>query len=148
MKNTYGKNAGRRSSPGWALIIGLAVLLSACAGMGPTPEQLAAADYGAPVSQQEAVEMVKAYFYAQLEDPESTQYDWGQVKKDWMRDPQVNNGEPMFGYALDVQVNTRNTLGRYTGKMSYKFMFRNGRIRHIINQPLLSNDVTYMGKIY
>lgn len=132
----------------YSLIFVCFSLLSACATMGPSAEQLAQADYGMPLEQSMAEDMVKEFFAQRVEDSSSTSIDYGDVKKDWMQDPQINQGKPMFGYSMEVQVNTRNSLGRFTGDVGYKFMFRDNQIYHIIAQPRLSNDVTYMGKIY
>lgn len=131
------------------LILAATVLcLSACATLGPSEEEWARADFGAPIQQEEAEDMVKYYFDQRVEDPNSTQITYGDVKKDWMQHPLVNDGATTFGYTMEVKVNTRNSLGRFTGDEGFKFMFRNRQIYHIVAQPRLSNDVTYMGKIY
>ena len=132
----------------YCLVFISALFLNACATMGPSTEQLAQADFGEPILQYMAEEMVTEFFATRVDDPDSTTLRFTDLKKDWMMDADLNGGKPMYGYSLEVQMNTRNTLGRFTGDVGYKFMFRDQQIYHIVAQPRLSNDVTYMGKIY
>lgn len=129
-------------------LLAIGLLMGACASMGPSAAELAQADYGRPINQQSAEEIASAYFKQRIESPESARFEFSRVQPDWMQDPLLTEGKTIYGYGMTVKMNRKNTLGRYTGDVAYKLMFRDGKLQHIVLQPRLSNDVTYMGKIY
>jgi hypothetical protein len=97
---------------------------------GPTKAEIDSADYGTPMSEMEARRLVQAWFATRLNDSVSARYLWGTFERGWAeadtdglyRYPRV------FGYAIDVQVNSKNVYGGYVGFRDYKFIFNNGRL--------------------
>ena len=120
------------------------LLLVACAPSSlmsvpdPTDYQLRNTDYGSPISQDKARQKVKQYLSNKLLDPFSTQYQWGGITKDWLKyqrtrkKPRVTHVHEqilVFGYILEVKINTKNSFGAYTGFQTYIFVFYNGAVK-------------------
>ena len=124
------------------------LFLSACASGPPTQKELAAADYGSPISQQDAEAQAKQFMSRYLKDPYSAQYEWSNVYQGWIRHAPVHGGGLVFGYILDVNVNAKNSFGGYTGLKPYRFVFKDRSIVTVYGQQELSGGTTYMGKIY
>ena len=106
------------------IILVLAVL-TGCAS-GPTPQDIANADYGTSIDQEQAETRVKQYFNAHLKDPYSAQYQFSKVEKGYI----IGNafeGRPLYaGYIMTANVNAKNSFGGYTGNEAYQFLFQNG----------------------
>lgn len=99
--------------------------IAGCAS-GPTPQDIANADYGTAPSQEQAEERVKQYFNGVLKDPYSAQYQFSKVDKGYMVGSAFE-GKPLFaGYILTTNVNAKNSFGGYTGAQTYQFLFQNG----------------------
>ena len=124
------------------------LFLSACASGPPTQQQLATADYGAPISQKDAQDLATQFLFRILKDPYSAQYQWGSFDQGWIREAPMHGGRLVFGYKLDVSVNAKNSYGGYGGFKPYTFVFYNGSIKTVYGQQELSSGTTYMGKIY
>lgn len=108
----------------FTMISALAVL-AGCAS-GPTPQDIAAADYGTPIPQEQAEQRVKQYFSGTLKDPASAQYQFSQAQKGYIIGSAVE-GKPLYaGYIISVNVNAKNSFGGYTGYQGYQFLFQNG----------------------
>ena len=122
-------------------------LFNSCATLVPTQEQLLKADYGLPISQQDAQYQAKNFFDNYLKDPFSAVYQWGVVQTGWVREAPINGARLIYGYILDVKVNAKNSFGGYIGYTPYQFVFFNGKIKAIYGQKELSGT-PYMGKIY
>lgn len=126
-------------------------LLSGCAMGPPTSEQLATADYGSPISQQDAETLAKKFLSRHLKDPNSATYEWNSVYTGWLREAPINGGSLKFGYILEGMVNAKNSFGGYTGSKPFKFIFYNGNISSVYSQQELRGsygNTPYMGKIY
>jgi len=126
-------------------------LLVGCASGPPTAEELAAADYGTPVSQEDAEAAANAWLEGHLKDPLSAQKRWKPVYQGWLREAPIHGGSFRFGYRLDGEINARNSFGGYTGFKPYTFMFHNGTIVSIYGQQELRGtygSTPYMGKLY
>ncbi|HXK40724.1 MAG TPA: hypothetical protein VJ046_01330 [Candidatus Paceibacterota bacterium] len=123
------------------------VLVSGCASAPPTNEELANADYGLPISQQEAEEKACIFLKRYLKDPDSAKIEWGTVQTGWIREAPILGGQLRFGYLLTANVNAKNSFGGYTGYKPYQFLFFNGSIVSVYAQQELSGT-PYMGKIY
>ncbi len=94
----------------------------------PTPEQIAAADYGSYPGDYK--EVIQQHFYKILFDPYSAQYsDWRGPSSGYWAKP--FGGETVFGYRACVEVNAKNRMGGYTGSQQYFFMMRNGSIVYV-----------------
>jgi hypothetical protein len=129
----------------------LVVLVTGCASMPPTPEELARADYGPQISQEDAEAKAMGFLRQYLKDPESAKVEWGTVQKGWMREARIYGGQLRFGYILSANINAKNSFGGYTGYKAYQFTFFNGSIVSIYAQkePGDSNgSAVLMSKIY
>lgn len=109
------------------------VLLGGCATrpsapLEPTPEQLASADYGEPLPEEEAKAKAEQWLLDVLKDPESARIEWEQFERGWGRNQRRGEGRFLYGYVLLGKVNARNSYGGYTGAKQYKFLFRDGEI--------------------
>lgn len=104
-----------------------ASILVGCAA-GPTPQQIATADYGSPISQGQAEERIKQYFNGTLKDPYSAQYQFSNIEKGYIIGSAVQ-GKPLYaGYLITAYVNAKNSYGGYTGVQGYQFLFQNGML--------------------
>jgi len=97
----------------------------------PTSAELAKADYGSPVSQDEAQKQVVAWMTLHLKDADSAKYQWGEVQKDFVKDAPIIGGAIYTGYVLRALVNAKNGYGGYVGFETYTFLFRDGRIARV-----------------
>jgi hypothetical protein len=103
------------------LAVALSIFLSACATRPqPTREEIASADYGKfPDAYKD---IIKKYMSKKLKDPESARYEFEQepVKSHYGFSPAT------YGYAVCVDVNSKNSYGGYSGASTAYFFFRNG----------------------
>lgn len=106
----------------------LVVLTIAGCASGPTQQDIASADYGSAIQQDEAESQIKSYFNRSLKDPESARYGFSEVEKGHI----IGNafqGSPLYvGYTVYAKVNAKNSYGGYTGDKGYLFLFQNGRL--------------------
>ena len=121
--------------------------LAGCAATPPTQEELESADYGAPISQQDAKRQATEFFQSHLRDPGSAQYRWTQVERGWLRHAPIHGGRIVYGYKLDVDVNAKNAFGGYVGFRKYSFIFRNGKIETIYAEQDMGTGSLIMGRI-
>jgi hypothetical protein len=133
-------------------LLTFAILIAAgCATGPPTKEELAKADYGASISQEDAQKQAFEFLKRVLKDPDSAKVDWSSVTPGWMREAPIHGGSVKFGYVLNASVNARNSYGAYSGYKPYMFIFFNGTITSVYAEQQLGtgygND-TYFGKIY
>lgn len=109
------------------ILVVMAFALAGCAS-GPTPQDIASADYGSAIQQDEAESQIKSYFNRSLKDPESARYGFSEVEKGHI----IGNafqGSPLYvGYTVYAKVNAKNSYGGYTGDKGYLFLFQNGRL--------------------
>ncbi|MDD2108994.1 MULTISPECIES: hypothetical protein [Pseudomonas] len=110
------------------LLIALALATLAGCAAGPTPQDIANADYGSPISQDQAEERVKQYFNGTLKDPYSAQYQFSQVEKGYVVGSAFDGRNLYAGYLISVDVNAKNSYGGYTGNKGYQFLFQNGAL--------------------
>lgn len=94
----------------------------------PTKEQLAVADYGLALTQEDAEQIVKEDMEDVLIDPYTAQYKFEPLEKTWSTDYSLGKGKVWTGYEITVYINSRNRLGGYTGRKKYRFLMRDGRI--------------------
>lgn len=123
------------------------LLTSGCVGGPPTQEELARADYGTPISQEDAQRQALEFLKGALINADSAKIDWSPVRSGWLREARGLK----FGYILDLKINAKNSDGAYIGYKPYRFMFFNGTIVNVYAERELGtgNDrTTYMGKIY
>lgn len=114
----------------------------------PTEQELANADYGYAISQQEAQRQVRDFLSTRLKDPGSAQYQWGSVYQGWMRHARIHGAGVVFGYILNVSINAKNSFGAYNGFKPYEFVFHNGSILTVYGERELNGGMKIMGRIY
>jgi hypothetical protein len=132
--------------------ITVALLFAAgCGGGAPSQEELAKADYGTPISQEDAQKQATLLLPRVLLHPDSAQIQWTNVRKGWIRNVQPGRGSLQFGYILDANINAKNRDGAYLGSKPYEFVFYNGTIVSVYAQQGLGtgdSQTNYMRKIY
>jgi len=102
-----------------------ALSLSACAS-APTAQEIANADYGRAMTQEECESTVKATIGTYLKDPTSAQYQFGTCGKGWAPSVPVASLPKQFGYRLSASINAKNSFGGYTGYKPYDFLMKDG----------------------
>ena len=128
----------------------MSALLVGCASGPPTADELAKADYGSPISQQEAQSKAQSFIEGVLKDPSSAQYKWGTVGQGWARSAPIEGGKLTFGYKLDAQINAKNSFGGYNGYKPYMFMFKNGSLEGVWGEQEIYGrygSSSYMGRL-
>ncbi len=100
----------------------------------PTADELAAADYGAPIDQEHAQQQVTAWMTYRLKDADSAKYQWGTVDRGFVKDAPIIGGHIYTGYVLHALVNAKNSYGGYSGFEEYTFLFRDGQIARAYHQ--------------
>lgn len=105
----------------------LLFFISGCS-MAPSAQEYASADYGQPITQEEAQEQAARFMHGQLKDPESARYECAPIQTGWSKDGLVYGGQTHFGYALLCAVNAKNSYGAYAGAERYQFLFHNGSL--------------------
>ncbi|WP_153164303.1 hypothetical protein [Stenotrophomonas nematodicola] len=120
--------------------------LSACASM-PTASELATADYGPPVSQEDAEAQAKQFLEARLKDPYSAVWSCQGVHSGYFKDAPIYGGKVTYGWRLMCNVNSKNSFGGYTGAKQYGFLFREGRLVTAQGEASLQGGQSYMQKL-
>ena len=109
-----------------------AMVLAGCAS-APTAEKLASADYGAPISTQEATELVTSYMKIKAKDPYSLKVECGNAYQGWTQN-KFTSSSFAAGYMLDCGINGKNSFGAYVGVRNYRFLIHNGSIVKVMEQ--------------
>lgn len=107
------------------------LLFTGCA-QPPTPEEIAKADYGSYVSQQDAENIARKWFDKTLKDPYSAKFETISFYKGYITKPPIYGGGAIYGYVLKMNCLAKNSYGAYNGWQDYVFLFKNGSIHHII----------------
>ncbi len=89
------------------------------------------ADYGRPISQEEAESGAKLFMKTYLKDPMSAQYDWKPVTNAWVHMQPTAFNPRIYGYALEGLVNSKNSYGGYVGFSPFRFFFRDGQLKQV-----------------
>ncbi len=105
------------------LLAAVVMILAGCAlANKPTPEQIAAADYGNyPDNYQE---IIINYMLDRFYDPNPVYKGWTPPVKAHAYDM---NGA-YYGYKTCVEANPKNRMGGYTGFKLYRFLIKNGGV--------------------
>ena len=106
----------------------LAILLTGCAS-APTQQQVATADYGMPMSQDECMSIAEQSIASQLKDPSSAQFRNQQpCHTGWVRSVPILGMKAAFGYVQKGDVNGKNSYGGYVGFRPYLVLMKNGAV--------------------
>ena len=109
------------------------LLLVACAPMPViTQQQLATADYGAPVTQAEAESLAKAWLAGYLKDPYSAVTTWQPAVKGIVTTSLLDGHRELPGYIMDGSVNAKNSYGGYVGERAFRFLIRDGKVERVM----------------
>lgn len=82
-------------------------------------------DIGIAPSKERAIEIAKAAMYAQLVDPTSPLYEWGEISRT-VRDSY--DGKFQYCWKLSFRVNAKNRIGGYAGWEPHGAYFANGQL--------------------
>lgn len=111
-----------------AVVVLSALCLGGCAS-APTQQQIAAADYGRPMTQSECLSTAEQAIANKLKDPSSAQF-----RGEPPCHPGYSNNVPLlgrsaqFGYIQDGEVNGKNGFGGYVGFRPYHVLMRDGAV--------------------
>lgn len=100
----------------------LCLLVTGCL-QPPSPEELARADYGPQPREYRAI--IKEHMKYILKDPESAQYE---VVKGPAQGWSKTFDGLLFGYAVCVGINAKNSFGGYVGMKMYYFLIHNNTV--------------------
>ena len=87
------------------------------------------ADYGTPLTQERAEELIKQIASTVLIDPLSAQYKFGALVKHPFKN--YSKGEYEYCYKLVFDLNSKNRYGGYTGAKRYLAKIRDDEV-HVI----------------
>ncbi len=111
----------------YAIIFFLGIfLLSGCA-TGPTPQQLANADYGPPPPANYK-DLVKKEFELQLIDPVSAIYRFNEPSQGYIKASPLYGTQLTFGWRACGLINAKNRFGGYVGWEPFFVLFKNKSI--------------------
>jgi hypothetical protein len=105
------------------------ILLVGCETVPVSPEQLLAADYGAPMSAKQCTDTTEGLIRSTLKDPMSAQFlHTTPCYKGYMKQGYLKGGKINFGYLQIGQVNAKNSYGGYVGFRAYNAVIKNGAV--------------------
>jgi len=114
------------------LSIAALVTLGGCASM-PSAEKLASADYGTPITTEEATSLVTSYMKGTAKDPYSLKVECGSVRQGWTQN-KFTSSSFIAGYMIDCGINGKNSFGAYVGVRNYRFIIHDGSIARVMEQ--------------
>lgn len=126
----------------WVVVAMLGLITGpALAAKKPTPEQIAAADYGRDMTQEEVEDLARAKMQTFLKDPDSAQWKCEPIKKGWIVH---NNGfrkdTTMYGWQVNCMINAKNSYGGYVGYREHKFYARDGALIGVLEANKSGTD--------
>ena len=119
------KFSSLRAVTAYFTVLGL-LLVCSCADV-PTPEEMAAANYGPPPPANYQ-QQIKDYMVGTLKDPFSAEYIFSKPTKGYMHNALIAGGAPHFYWRVDAKINGKNEFGAYVGFQPYTFWFHNGKV--------------------
>lgn len=72
-------------------------------------------------------EIITQWLNSTLVDAPSSYLEWVSLPKAGSL-PEKKGGNPLFGYVVDLKVNSRNRFGTYTGMQKHTFLIRDGKV--------------------
>lgn len=115
------------------LLAVVTALVCGCAS-APTPEEVAAADYGQEMKPGECLAVVEPFIADKMKDPGSVQFRHTDCQKGFWGSAPIFGMPHAFGYIQIGMINAKNAYGGYVGFRPYKALIRNGAVvRHCIS---------------
>lgn len=108
------------------------VVIAGCAS-APTAQKLASADYGAPVTTEEATSLVNSYMKSRAKDPYSLKVECGNAYQGWTQN-RFTSSSFAAGYMINCGINGKNSFGAYVGVRNYRFLIHDGSIIRVMEQ--------------
>lgn len=102
-----------------------ATLLTGCA-QGPTQSELANANYGSEISQEDCERIAQETISARLKDSESAKFRFKTCDKGWMPSAPMFGMPVQYGYMQVGEVNGKNSFGGYVGFKEFYVLIRSG----------------------
>jgi len=72
-------------------------------------------------------EIIMQWLNATLVDAPSAYVEWLSPPKAGSL-PQKKGGDPVFGYVVEIKVNSRNRFGTYTGMQKHSVLIKDGKV--------------------
>ena len=111
-----------------ALLLFMALVVSGLMGAEPTEIEVVPADptvYGEYPKNYK--DIVTQWLNSTLVDPASAYVEWiAQPKAGSL--PEKKDGKMLFGYVVEIKVNSRNRFGTYTGMQKHTVLIRDGKV--------------------
>ncbi|HGS4994550.1 TPA: hypothetical protein ACMDP7_001700 [Vibrio cholerae] len=133
----------RKNKFRFILLFALSALLLGCAAKPPTEAEIASANYGAEMSQDQAENLVKGFFQIYLKDPDSAKYVFSDVKRNYYQQSAISGGEVTYGYTMLFSVNAKNSYGGYPGAKTYIAFMRDGKLIAIYQESRIGGKPSY-----
>ena len=117
--------------PRFSAALPLLLCLLLCAGCAstPTPQEMASADFGKPLTVATAKPVVLAYIRETFKDPDAVKdLEVTNVEKEKVYKGLVNGGGYAYGYAITFACNGKNSFGAYVGRQSLQIFAHDGRV--------------------
>ena len=111
----------------------------------PTDAERAAADYGSPVSQAEAVRQARVALDRLLVDPVSARVEFGEVARGYRQNGAF--GDRLWCYRLPASVWARNGFGGGVGHRAWEFVYRDGRLVEVHAERLYGRHL-FMRRVW
>lgn len=72
-------------------------------------------------------EIITNWLQTVLVDPASAQIEWISGPKPGTL-PEKKHGDPLFGYLVELKINSRNRFGAYTGMQKHTILIKDGQV--------------------
>ena len=72
-------------------------------------------------------EIITQWLNATLVDAPSSYVEWVSAPRAGSL-PEKKGGNPLFGYIVDIKVNSRNRFGTYTGMQKHSVLIKDGKV--------------------
>lgn len=111
------------------ITVAASLSLAACATI--PPPNMDTADFGTPMTKDQADGLAREYFNESLKDPDSAHITCGKFDRGWMLDSPIFAKERTYGYQIHCMVNAKNSYGGYTGNKLYRLLFRDNHLVYV-----------------
>lgn len=119
----------------------LVPLISSCAS-APDQKEIAAADYGSPVSANDCEQLATSLITKLMKDPESVKFDNFTCSKGWEGKVPIAGAPSTYGYRFTGLVNAKNSFGGYTGSTPFKGIVRDdGNGARVVRYCIVDDEI-------